>query len=62
MEKRKISEMSNIDLSLYKKELENEFESTKIKIEKMLDELATMDDEYKKIETELNKRQNTSFK
>lgn len=60
MKEKNIKNMSNSDLRLYKKELENEYEAVKMKIQLSLDKLLEIDNEYKKIDSELNNRKNLS--
>lgn len=52
-----IKTLSNSELSLYKKELENEYDSVKNKILTLCEKLETIDKEYNKINKELSIRQ-----
>lgn len=57
MELKNIKELSNSELGLYKKELENYYEVLKTKISKLCDELELVDKEYVKLEKEILIRQ-----
>lgn len=58
MEKQDIKNMSNAELRLYKKSLEDQYEVVKKQINDLYEELDKMDIEYNKVESELNNRQN----
>lgn len=61
MDRKNIKEMSNNEILLYKKELSDEFEITKAKIEQLCDTLKNIDDEYAKVENELKIRGNSLY-
>lgn len=48
--------MTNSELRLYQKALEDEYEVVKAKISELFKELDTMDMAYNKVEAELNNR------
>lgn len=56
MDKKKLKDLSNNELMLYKKELSNEFDITQSKIEKLCEHLKELDNEYRKTENELKIR------
>lgn len=51
-------EMSNSELALHKKRLEDEYDTVKAEIQKKLDKLSELENEYKNLETEINNRGN----
>ena len=61
MEKKNIKELSNSQLNIYKKELTNEFETIKGKIDSLIKELKETEREYFKVETELKIRSNNIY-
>ena len=61
MDFKNIKELSNSELALYKKELENRYEVLKTKINKLCDELDAIDKEYVKVEKETIIRQSKKF-
>lgn len=61
MEKKNIKELSNSELNIYKKELTNEFETIKGKIDSLIKELKETEREYFKVETELKIRSNNIY-
>ena len=56
MEIKDVKNMTNSELRLYQKSLEDEYEVVKAKISELFKELDTMDMAYNKIEAELNNR------
>lgn len=56
MEIKDIKNMTNSELRLYQKSLEDEYEVVKAKISELFKELDTMDMAYNKVEAELNNR------
>lgn len=56
MEIKDIKNMTNSELRLYQKALEDEYEVVKAKISELFKELDTMDMAYNKVEAELNNR------
>ena len=58
MEIKDIKNMTNSELRLYQKALEDEYEVVKAKISELFKELDTMDMAYNKVEAELNNRKN----
>lgn len=61
MKKKNIKELSNSELNIYKKELTNEFETIKGKIDSLIKELKETEREYFKVETELKIRSNNIY-
>jgi transcriptional regulator CtsR len=61
MEKKNIKELSNSQLNIYKKELTNEFEVIKSKIDSLIKTLKDTENEYLKVETELKIRSNNIY-
>ena len=61
MEKKNIKELSNSELNIYKKELTNEFEAIKSKIDSLIKTLKDTENEYLKVETELKIRSNNIY-
>lgn len=61
MEKKNIKELSNSELNIYKKELTNEFEVIKSKIDSLIKTLKDTENEYLKVETELKIRSNNIY-
>lgn len=61
MEKKDTKLMSNNELQIYMKTLENEFEAMKIKIQNMCDELKEIDKEYSRVKNELGIRQGNIY-
>jgi hypothetical protein len=61
MEKKDTKLMSNNELQIYMKTLENEFEAMKIKIQNMCDELKEIDKEYGRAKNELGIRQGNIY-
>jgi len=58
MEIKNVKNMTNSELRLYQKALEDEYEVVKAKISELFKELDTMDMAYNKVEAELNNRKN----
>ena len=58
MEFKNCKEMTNAELRLYQKALEDEYEVIKAEISDRFKKLDEMDIEYKKVENELNNRRN----
>ena len=58
MEKRNCSEMNNSDLKLYIELLKNIFESKKIELKKICEEMADVEKEYLSANRELDIRKN----
>jgi hypothetical protein len=58
MEKRNCSEMNNSDLKLYIESLKNIFESKKIELKKICEEMADVEKEYLSANRELDIRKN----
>lgn len=56
MKPKKIDELSNNELIIYKKELSDEFEATKGKIDRLCEELQKIEKEYNKVDNELKIR------
>jgi len=56
MEIKNVKNMTNSELRLYQKALEDEYEVVKAKISELFKELDTMDMAYNKVEAELNNR------
>lgn len=56
MEKKDVKLMSNAEIKLYKMEIENNFESIKIKIQNLCDELLLLENEYNHVENEMKIR------
>lgn len=56
MEIKDVKNMTNSELRLYQKALEDEYEVVKAKISELFKELDTMDMAYNKVEAELNNR------
>lgn len=56
MEVKNVRNMTNSELRLYQKALEDEYEVVKAKIAELFKELDTMDVTYNKVEAELNNR------
>lgn len=56
MEIKDVKNMTNSELRLYQKALEDEYEVVKAKISELFKELDTMDMAYNKVESELNNR------
>lgn len=48
--------LSNAEIRIEIKNLENEYEATKLKIASLLKKMGELDDEYNKAKNELNKR------
>lgn len=61
MDFKDVKQLTNTEISLYKKELENEYETIKTKINKLCDELEQLDKEYVKVENEVGVRKNRLF-
>lgn len=61
MIKKNVKELSNSELNLYKRDLENEYESIKSKIDKLCDDLEAVEKEYKKADLELTIRGNNIY-
>lgn len=51
-----LTELSNNELIIYKKELSDEYEATKSKIDRLCDELQKIEKEYNKVDNELKIR------
>ena len=51
-------EMSNSELALQKKKLEDEYDAVKAEIQKKLDKLSELETEYNNLVTEMNNRGN----
>ena len=58
MEKRNCSEMNNSDLKLYIESLKNIFESKKIELKKICEEMVDVEKEYLSANRELDIRKN----
>ena len=58
MEFKNCKEMTNAELRLYQKALEDEYEVIKAEISDRFKKLDEMDVEYQKVENELNNRRN----
>lgn len=56
MEVKNVRNMTNSELRLYQKALEDEYEVVKVKIAELFKELDAMDVTYNKVESELNNR------
>ena len=56
MEKKNISEMTNSEIREYLAVLENTFESQKAKIKKECEALVEIENEWNKVQTEINTR------
>lgn len=54
-------EMSNSELALHKKRLEDEYDTVKAEIQKKLDKLSELENEYKNLDSEINNRGNIYF-
>ena len=61
MTNKNLKELSNTELNLYKKDLENEYEAIKNKITKLCDELSNVERKYNSVETELKIRKNNIY-
>ena len=61
MEKKNIKELNNSALNIYKKELTNEFEVIKSKIDSLIKTLKDTENEYLKDEKELKIRSNNIY-
>lgn len=61
MEKKDTKQMSNNELQLYMKTLENEFEAMKIKIQNKCNELKEIDKEYSRAKNELEIRKGNIY-
>lgn len=58
MEFKNATKMTNAEIRNYQEYLTNEYERVKRKIDQLLSELNEMDDEWVRVEVELNKRRN----
>lgn len=56
MTQQNVKDLSNSELIVYKKELSDEFEATKSKIDRLCEELAKIEKEYNKVDNELKIR------
>lgn len=54
-------EMSNSELALQKKRLEDEYDAVKAEIQKKLDKLSELETEYNNLVSEMNNRGNIYF-
>lgn len=54
-------EMSNSELALQKKKLEDEYDAVKAEIQKKLDKLSELETEYNNLVSEMNNRGNIYF-
>ena len=61
MEYKDCKNLTNAELRLYQKALEDEYEMVKKQISDLFSTLDKMDAEYNKVERELNKRRNIKF-
>lgn len=61
MKDKNIKELSNSELNVYKKELENEYESIKNKISGLCEELKKVEKKYNSIEIEFKIRKNNLY-
>lgn len=61
MTKQNVKDLSNNELIIYKKELVNEFESVKSKIDRLCDELVKIEKEHDKVDNELKIRGNNIY-
>lgn len=61
MTKKDVKELSNNELIIYKKELSNEFEAVKSKIDRLCEELAKIEKEHDKVDNELKIRGNKIY-
>lgn len=57
MEFENYKEMSNAEIKVYQETLKNEYEFVKHQISLLCDKLDEMDNEWNKVEAELNRRQ-----
>jgi len=62
MGKYNFKEMSNNEISIEMKNLENKYESIKLKVASLINEMKTLDDEYISAKEELNNRNKGIFK
>ena len=56
MEKLTLENMTNSEINIKMKELENEYEAIKVKIKQLVERMNSLDTEYAKAENELKKR------
>lgn len=56
MEKKKCSELNNMELKEYSISIENEFEAKKAKLQELCEELADLEDVYNEIQNEMKIR------
>lgn len=56
MKQQNVKDLSNNELIVYKKELSDEFEATKSKIDRLCEELEKIEKEYTKADNELKIR------
>lgn len=61
MGKYNFKEMSNNEISIEMKNLENKYESIKLKVASLINEMKTLDDEYISAKEELNNRNKGIF-
>lgn len=54
--KKNIKELSNNEMMIYKKELSDEYEATKGKIDRLCEHLQELEKEYNKVDNELKIR------
>lgn len=50
------NKLTNAELNIELKKLENQYESIKLKVVKMINEMKTLNDDYIKVKSEINKR------
>ncbi len=61
MKDKNVKELSNSELNVYKKDLENEYESIKNEINNLCDELRKVEKKYYSVELEFKIRKNSIY-
>ena len=61
MKDKNVKELSNSELNVYKKDLENEYESIKNEINSLCDELRKVEKKYYSVELEFKIRKNSIY-